>query len=542
MKQLAVDFGTTNTVVAVWREASNKAETLYLPGLSVEGSSIPLIPSQVYVNRGDRADIHAGHEVQALGLDLSEDERFFSSFKRAIGSQTRPLPRSIDGTSWDEIRAGEALLRRVLAAVKTLEGPEIDELVLTVPIDSFERYLDWLQRDLLGKPDPALPEFGRVRIVDESTAAALGYEIRMPGELVLVFDFGGGTLDISLVRMPLAEESSHLLVAGQPVDGARGRGGSAEARVIAKAGRVLGGDDIDHWMLNDLLERNQLPREAVGDSYAQLKMAVEAAKIRLSTHESAEISVFDPDSLKTYRGTYTRSQLEDLLDRHEFFSLVQRTLDKVMRSARTRGIFAEDIGAVLLVGGSSQIPSVRRMLRASFGPDRLLDNKPFEAVAHGAVGLAVGVGLDDFIYHSYAIRHLSPISGRHEWEEVVPAGTRYPLTQPITLILTAHRDGQEAIELVIGEVAEGSGSLAEVTFGERSILLVDGGSDRRNVAALNDREGARTVAHLDPPGRAGRDRIEVQFLVDANRTLCVTVLDLETRRTLLRDQPVVALR
>lgn len=549
MTKIAVDFGTTNTLAAVWREATSTPETVRLPGLSAAADGQPpLVPSLLYVLDGAAGDVVAGQSVRSQGYDVAGDERLFASFKRGIAARSRPLARDIDGVAWDEPRAGEAFMAAVLEAAAGVEGG-IDELVLTVPVQSFERYLKWLRDEttLTGAQGRAAVQ--RVRILDESTAAALGYDVRTPGELMLVIDFGGGTLDASLVRMPLADEGQGVVLEGgqRVASGGNGlgraaSGGEVEARVIAKAGRVLGGDDVDHWLLDELLRRNGASRAEIGDAYSRLKLACEAAKVRLSERESAEVSVFDPDTYRTYRATFTRSQLEDLLDRNQFYSALQQTINQVLRGARARGIFPEDIGAVLLIGGTSQIPSVQRLVRTQFGADRVHQHKPFEAVAHGALKLAAGVGLDDFLYHSYGVRHLSPLTGRHEWEEIIPAGTRYPLDQPVELILTASRDGQEALELIIGEVEESAGGVAEVMFGERAILMVDGGIELRQVIALNDEEGARTVAHLDPPGKAGEDRVEVKFDVDRNRTLRVTVTDLLSNRVLLQHVPVVELR
>jgi molecular chaperone DnaK (HSP70) len=545
MRKVAVDFGTTNTVVAIWREANDAPETIRLPGLSsISDGALPLIPSLLYVQDGAAGNVLAGQEVRTEGLDVHSDPRYFASFKRGIAAMSRSLARELDGNEWDDPAAGEAFLSRLLLAVVKQEG-SIDELVLTVPVQSFERYLKWLRDETALADRETKSGIQRLRIVDESTAAALGYEVRSPGELILVCDFGGGTLDISLVRMPLADEGGGVIIEpGKPQPEARlfRAGDEAEARVVAKAGRVLGGDDIDHWLMDEILERNNTTRAQIGDAYAQLKLAAEAAKIRLSEHESAEVSVFDPDTYRTYRATITRTQLEDVLEKRDFFAMIQKTLDKVMRGARARGIFPEDIGAVLMVGGSSQIPSVRRMLRTMFGTERVCEHKPFEAVAHGALGLAAGLGLDDFLYHSYGVRHLSPITGRHEWEEIIPAGTRYPLEEPFKLILTASRDGQEALELVIGEVEESAGGISEVMFGERAILMIEGGLELRQVVPLNDEDGARTVAFLSPPGKAGEDRVEVEFNVDKNRVLRVTVVDLTTKQNLLRNIPVVELR
>ncbi len=548
MKKLAVDFGTTNTVVAVWREAMQAPETIHLPGLSAPAaeSQPPLIPSLVYVEDGMKCRVVAGQAVRAGGLDGQDDGRLFTSFKRGISARAHPLARVIDGAEWDEPKAGQAFLSAVIAGAWQAEGGLVDELVLTVPVQSFERYLKWLRDEVLVAAQQSGLGVQRVRIVDESTAAALGYDVRVPGDLILVFDFGGGTLDISLVRMPLADEGGGIIVEPDKnaivAGSATHDGDRAEARVVAKAGRVLGGDDVDHWLIEEVLARNGVSRSQVGATYSQLKLAVEAAKVRLSEHETAEIGVFDPDSYLTLRASFTRSQLEEVLDRHEFFGMIQKTLDKVLRGARAKGIFPEDIGAVLMVGGTSRIPSVRRMVRTLFGAERVLEHKPFEAVAHGALGLAVGLGVDDYLYHSYGVRHLNPITGRHEWEEIIPAGTRYPLDEPIKLVLAASRDGQEVIELVIGEVEEGTGGVAEVMFGDRAILMVKGGLELRRVVPLNDQDGSRTVAYLDPVGKAGEDRIEVHFDVDKNRMLRVTVIDLLAKKSLLRNTPVVELR
>ncbi len=541
MNKVAIDFGTTNTVVAIWRDGTKAPETLTLPELSAPSPSCaipPLIPSLVYIQNGASGRVLAGHAVRAAGYDTQNDERLFASFKRGIAADSRALPRKVDGTPWGDPEAGEAFLRAVLAAIVQAEGTTPEEVVLTVPIQSFENYLKWLRTEIVR----ALWPGRRLRIVDESTAAALGYDIRTPGELVLVFDFGGGTLDVSLVRMPSIGEHSSVILDVDKQDPAAPLNRDPAARVLAKAGRILGGDDIDHWLIEEFLARNDIKRSQIGPIYTQLKSAAEDAKIRLSSDETAEISMFHPKHNRTYRTSFSRTQLEDILDHHEFYTSAQRTVDKTLRSARTRGIQPEDIGAVLMIGGTSLIPSVGRIMRMFFGAERVFMHKPFEAVAHGALALAAGAALDDFLYHSYGIRHLSPISGHHEYEEIIPAGTRYPLEEPVERILTATRNGQEQIELVIGEVEESTTGVTEVLFGNRIILMVEGSTEVRRVVALNAEGDARTVAHLTPPGRAGEDRIRVRFNVDLNRTLHVTVMDLLTNQMLLDDVPVVELR
>ncbi|MBN1284578.1 MAG: Hsp70 family protein [Anaerolineae bacterium] len=538
-RQIAIDFGTTNTVIAEWFEGLDEPRSVRLNGLSAPPrvGQPPLVPSLVYVQDGQTGMVLAGWSVHASGYDVQNDRRFFASFKRGVAARHRPLPREIDGVQWDDARAGHSFLAAVLDAVTQADQP-VEELVLTVPIQSFERYLEWLTRavDFLAAR--------RLRIVDEPTAAALGYNVRAPGSLVLVFDFGGGTLDISLVRTPAATRQGPGVlydVDGDRVSRRTHAGGDETAVVVAKAGQVLGGEDIDHWLIDDILARNGILREDAGGVYPQLKQAVEELKIRLSEQHQAELGVFDPDNLKTYRAAYTRGELEELLDKHGFYDKIQATIDQVLRAARQHGIYKEDIEHVFMVGGTSLMPSVGRMLRTNFGRERVHTDRPFTAVAHGALGLATGTGLDDFLYHGYGLRHLSAMTGHHEYHEIIAPGTRYPMHKPIELILCASQNDQEAIEMVIGEIEDAGSGLTEVYFGEHQIVVAEGVSLKR-VAPLNADGDARTIAKLNPTGAAGKDRIKVEFTVDDNRGLRVTVTDILVDKVLLDNVKVVELR
>ena len=538
-RKIAVDFGSTNTVVAEWSETLAAPTTLRLPGLSRPplGQTPPLIPTLLYVNDGAEGSVTAGQAVRAAGYDVKAAPRFFASFKRGLAARAAPLPRRLDGEDWDEGRAGAAFLQTVARAV-IAEGGPVEELVLTVPIQSFERYLRWL-----AESSQAL-RAERLRIVDEPTAAALGYQVREAGALILVFDFGGGSLDVALVRTPLhaGAGSGIVLELARSLGLAYAEGDENVAAVIAKSGRVLGGDDVDQWLLEDVLKQHGLGPAEARSVYPQLKAACEAAKIRLSSRDRAEIGVFDPDAGRAYRAVYNRARLEEVLEAHNFYANIQKELDKVMRAARQRGLFKEDIESVLLVGGSSLIPSVQELVRHNFGPVRVHEHLPFEAVAHGALSLATGTGLEDYLYHSYGLRHLDPLTGRHAYEEIIAPHTRYPITEPIELTLRASTPGQTGIEMVIGELEASSTGLTEVYFGEHQIVLVDEGTEQRRVVALNDQDGARTIAQMDPPGRPGRGRGHVYFTVDSNRTLRVTVKDILTGQILLHNAAVVELR
>jgi len=232
--KLAIDFGTTNSVIARWNEAQHAAEVVALPGLStlnLEGVP-PIVPSLAYVHDAQNGRITLGQAVRDQALDVQKTNRLFRNFKRGVVATPAPEPRLIDGQLWNDRDAGEHFMRQLLQMLP--DRNEIDQLVMTVPVAAFRGYVDWLN-GLVG--DAA----DKIRVVDESTAAALGYAITEPGTLVLVFDFGGGTLDLSLVQLPENREHTGGLLSLFR----RTPSSHHAARVMAKAGRIIGGSDVD---------------------------------------------------------------------------------------------------------------------------------------------------------------------------------------------------------------------------------------------------------------------------------------------------------
>ncbi|HEY9720639.1 MAG TPA: Hsp70 family protein, partial [Oscillatoriaceae cyanobacterium] len=319
MRRLAIDFGTSNTVVAEWNEAAQAPRTLRLPAIALApGEGVPsLVPSLVYAESAERALV--GAEVRDAGYDVAGDQRFFAGFKRAIAADIEGFAPKLDGVEHTPRLVGERFLRRVLDAVGAT-----DEVVFTVPVQAFERYLHWLQ-GLAAEAGIA-----KVHLLDESTAAALGYQVLVPQALVLVCDFGGGTLDLSLVRTPDPGRAGVALRDG-------GAGRERMAQVIAKAGQVLGGEDIDHWLVDDFLARHGLSAAEVEEDRLQLKQLAEQVKIRLSSEPSAELTYFSQSRFKTFQTLYSREALEDLLERHNFYLKLQSALDALLRQSESRG-------------------------------------------------------------------------------------------------------------------------------------------------------------------------------------------------------------
>ena len=526
---IAVDFGTSNTVVARWNPATESPETLALPGLSSQLAGVPpLVPSLVYVEKPQANGVIAGQAVRDRGLDIPTDPRFFANIKRGIGTPLQGFLPDIEGESLSFEQLGEWFLRSLLIQVSPLAGGD-DSLVLTVPVDSFETYRLWL-----GDVATAL-DFKEVRLIDEPTAAALGYGLG--GEqTLLVLDFGGGTLDWSLVRLvaPAQKQPVGFLL--------KWRGQGAEqtsaqkpevARVLAKAGENLGGADIDQWLVA------YFQTQGVPDGPVVQRLA-ERLKIALSTQTEAAEAYFDDETFDTYDLALTRAQFEDILTQNQFFDRLEKGLAQVLQQGQRQGIDADAIDAVLLVGGTAQIPALQRWVTERFGAKRVKCNRPFEAVAQGALQVAQGLAIEDFLYHSYGIRYWDRRNNRHGWHSILPQGQPYPMSAPVELTLGASVEKQPSIELIIGELGAAS-TQTEVYFENGRLVTRQLGGDAPSVQPLNDREGARTIAQLDPPGFPGSDRVRVLFRVDRDRLLRITVEDILTGNTLLDNQPVVRL-
>jgi molecular chaperone DnaK (HSP70) len=524
--KLAIDFGTTNSVIARWDEEKRGAEAVSIPGLSafnLEGIP-PIVPSLVYVHDGLAAQVTLGQAVRDQELDLQKTNRLFRNFKRSVVAMPAPEPRLIDGTLWADRDAGEYFLRGLIAALPRHE--EIDQLVMTVPVAAFRGYVDWLSCILGEAAD-------KVHVVDESTAAALGYAVTEPGSLILVFDFGGGTLDLSLVQLPESRErAGGILSLFRHTPTAK-----HAARVMAKAGRVIGGSDVDHWLLLDVLKQTNLTLNELSHDYAALLTHCEQAKIELSTRASAAFMLEAQG--RAYPIFFTRGEFEQMLEANGFYAAIRQAIDKVMYAARQQSIFKEDIHHVLLVGGMSLMPSVRTLLQRYFKDVAFLGDKPFTAVAEGALQVATGAGLDDYLMHGYGLRYLDAAANTHEYDEIISMGTRYPMEKPIEVTLCAAHDYQTELEFILGEIDTGAASLVELKYenGEE-VFVARADQSAQHIEPLNE----AVVVPLNPPGRIGEERVKALFRIDSCRQLLLSAIDLKTGLELLHDYVIHTVR
>jgi molecular chaperone DnaK (HSP70) len=528
----AIDFGTSNTVIARWNAATQQSEIVKLGDISDPlAQTSALVPSLVYVENARQNQVLVGQQVRDRGYDIQSDPRFFRGFKRGIGTPIQGFMPTLDeqATSFEQV--GQWFLNGVMAKLSALHPDAKESLILTVPVDSFETYRHWL-----GSVVDALA-VEKVRIIDEPTAAALGYN-KADQDLLLVVDFGGGTLDLALVQLNGTQRQNQplgfILKWGEKSFAENSGQRLQTARVIAKSGQNLGGTDIDQWILDHFAKTQNLEVSPLTSRLA------ERLKIQLSLQQNGSEVYFDAENFNSIDLTLERSELEAILTQQSFFERLDSCMAQILQQAKRQGFESSDIDAVLMVGGSSQIPAVQRWVETYFDRSKVMSHRPFDAIASGALQLVQGVEVTDFLYHSYGVRFWDRRQQAHAWHPIIPSGQPYPMTQPIELVLGASTESQPSIELIIGELGNEFGG-TEVFFDGDRLITRPLQSSQTNVQPLNDTVGGRNIATLSPPGYPGSDRIKVLFQVDDQRALRITVEDLLTQERLVTNQMVASL-
>jgi molecular chaperone DnaK (HSP70) len=536
--RLAIDFGTSNTVLAVWDEARREGVPLQVPDygrLEPFGSEqVSVVPSLIHYAADGRCWV--GNQV--LERELASSPQTFRWMKRYVMHRSPVKVRLPDGREVSHQEAGRDFLATVLAFAAADQSLGDEEVALSVPVEAFEHYEDWLA----GVAESAhLPHF---RLIDEPSAAALGYGAPIqPGDVYLLFDFGGGTLDIAVVLVE--SEVDAAVRARSKTDTEAGR-----CRVLGKAGTDLGGMTIDQWLYEEVVRQSghDPSDDAVRRVSRALLVECETAKGRLSEGERTPVRVADVDSGVELAAEFTRGQFEELLDRHEAFTRIEQTIGRALNDARERGYSEDSVKNVLMVGGSSLIPSVQRALQRRFGRERVRLNRPLDAVARGAAAFVAGVDFYDHVQHDYAIRSVDFQKGEYDYRRIVRRGTPYPTRQPVArLTLKATHDGQTQLGLAIFELGERRRRSADPpvelvfdpTGAARVMEVTPDEEERRSYFWVN--EQSPTFLPADPPAKQGEARFEVEFGIDGNKRLLVTARDLRTGRLTHRDHPVIRL-
>jgi molecular chaperone DnaK len=528
--RLAVDFGTSNTLLAVWDEDKKEGMPLHLPEFGrtyLQGSEeISVIPSLIHYAPGS-GDGRRWIGEQVLQKRLYDSPRTFRWMKRYI-SHRSPYKVNLDGRQLTPFIAGKDFLTTLLVYANQELDFRDEEIALTVPVEAYEHYENWLVS--------AVESTGinRYRLIDEPSAAALGYGAHIqPGNVYLIFDFGGGTMHASVI-----------LIEPEDVPGRNRR-----CRVLGKSGKDIGGSTIDQWIYEEILRLNGFESgdEAIRTISNTLLVECEKLKETLTFSDQADLRVISPDSAVTLSASLSRTAFEELLEQHALFSEIDQTVRSAINNARERGYDQDKILAALMLGGSSQIPSVQKALRQIFGKERVYLNRPLDAVARGAAAFVAGVDFFDHIQHDYAIRHINPVKGDYDYRTIVNRGTPYPSSDPVArLVVKASYTGQKKLGIGIFEI----GSQASRTPGALEIVFDPGGAARimpitpreeeqRSVFWMNEHNPTFLIA--EPPAKQGEARFEVEFNIDSNKRLTLTARELSTGSLALKNYPVVKL-
>ena len=512
--KIAIDFGNSNTVIAVWNEASQKAEILRIPGFSGAGSF--LIPSRIVYEPDGRFFIGS-----QTGTEAGTDVREFRWMKRYINLRS-PYSLRIGDKIIDARQAAEDFLRTLTAEVLSKQEKRPDELILSVPVESFEHYDDWLLRDMKRFENVHL------RLIDEASAAAAGYGLNLhPGDSFLVLDFGGSTLQA--VCAAVTEEGETF-----------GRC----CRVLGKAGCTLGGMSVDRWIFEHALERLRISEydPGVNRNSADLLRYCERVKMSLSEEESVLFDYFPETPFPL-----TRDIFDEICRKHGLFASLDRVLEETLRMAEDHGLCRDALTAVVPVGGSCLIPSIREYLEVRFPGNKVLWGEPLGAVARGAAVIAGGMHIYDFIQHSYAVRYVDSQTGQYAFRTIVPKGTKYPEPAAAAPIrLKASYDGQSRFGIAIYELVEGDEQLPvsnEIFFNEDGSVHVMPLTDEevRSEQRFWMNEHNPLFLHTEIPGEKGVPRFEITFGIDANKMLMINAKDVYSEKMVLSDHPVVRL-
>ena len=512
---LAIDFGTCNTVLARWNAAARRVDTLRLDRIgksyryrtpsSTEERESAVIPTLVHY--GDGNTLRSGAQVEEAGL-VSHRGTFRWVKLDILRNNNRA--RNINGGRVTLRQAAEDFLGQVLLSAAPDPG---EDLVLTLPVEAFDHYVDWLQA--------AVQQTfrGAVRMLDEATACILGYGAQVrPGQVYVVFDFGGGTLDVSVVK-------TRDLAGGdtRPCD------------VLGRAGEEIGGSLVDQWLLHELQQAQGLSDQDVADVGTALLRAIEDAKVRLSGGQSsAEITQFNDLSARLISHTFTAAGLRQSLQAARsdlrglsLYRLVARTVERALELAQDKyGTRKSEITAVFMAGGSSLLLGVAEVLGNLFAGCPVRCDNPFEAIARGACRYA-GEDINLALVHDYCLRAWDPAKLDYALVPVVPKGTRYPTEGTLSnKYLSAACDGDAQLGMV---VLERSAMLRPQEVWE----MVGGRLERRITATRQEGESLRELnpsdrefIHADPPCTLGERRFIVGFGVDAQRRLTLSLKDL----------------
>jgi chaperone protein DnaK len=474
---VGIDLGTTNSLVA-YVEGGIPKVIPDAEGRVLLPSIVAFTPAGVVVGEAARRQlarnaartIYSVKRLMGRGYEDVRDELGHFPFEVVPSAEVVRIKVGDREVTPPEVSAH--VLRALKARAEAFFGEPVEQAVVTVPA-----YFNDAQRQ-------ATKDAGRIagldvlRIVNEPTAASLAYGLgRLSQGTIVVYDLGGGTFDVSILRVH---------------DGI--------FEVLATNGNThLGGDDFDRvmveWLLADVKAAHGADLASDPEAMQELRLAAEAAKCRLSFDERTTLTI--PFEAFTYRREIARTDLEGLIG-----PLVESTLGPCRRALADAGLDRAGVDEVVLVGGSTRIPLVRRRVQEVFGREPHSRLNPDEVVALGAAVQAqiLAGGITDML-----LLDVTPLSlGIETLGGIVSVLISRNTTIPTMAkeAFTTSVDGQTTVDM-------------HVLQGERELAR-----DNRSLARFD-------LAGIDPMP-AGMPKIEVTFLIDANGILQVKASELRT--------------